>query len=239
MIEFLKRIYLREEFSPGILGIFTNPFFLARRALWRAMRDFRPQVSGIVLDVGCGTKPYRSLFQAKQYVGLEIDSPQARKRNAAEHFYDGSRFPFEDGSFDSVLCNQVLEHVFNPEQLLSEIARVLKSGGRLVLTVPFVWDEHEQPWDYARYSSFGLQSLLARSGLKVLEHRKLNADLAVIFQLINAYLHKVCYTRNPVVNLALCLILMSPFNILGLILGRILPRNPDLYLDHAVLAEKP
>ena len=58
------------------------------------------------------------------------------------------------------MCNQVLEHVFNPDDFVREIARVLKPGGALLLTVPFVWNEHEQPYDYARYSSFGLRAFL-------------------------------------------------------------------------------
>jgi SAM-dependent methyltransferase len=234
----LERLYWREQFSPGIVGLFINPFFLARRALWRAMRDFRPDVKGKVLDVGCGTRPYRSLYDVEQYVGLELDTPQARARGIADHYYDGTQFPYGNGGFDTVLCNQVLEHSFAPERMLAEIARVLKPGGRLVLTVPFAWDEHEQPWDYARYSSFGLKALLERSGLRILRHRKLNADAGAICQLANAYLQKVCGTRSALVNLLVCAVLMGPFNLLGLILGRLLPRNPDFYLDHAVLAEK-
>lgn len=239
MMEAVKRACAREEFAPGVLGLFINPFFLARRALWRAMRDFRPHVKGKVLDVGCGTMPYRSLYDVEDYVGLEIDSPQARSRNKADDFYAGGRFPYADGDFDVVLCNQVLEHVFTPDALLREIARVLRPGGRLVLTVPFVWDEHEQPWDYARYSSFGLKALVERSGLRIVEHHRLNAGLAAIFQLLNAYLYKVAHTRSAMLNTLACALLMSPFNLLGLVLGAVAPRNPDLYLDHAVLAEKP
>jgi len=238
MIDFLRRLYLREEFEPRLLGLVTNPFYLARRALWQAMSDFRAHVSGKVLDVGCGTMPYRALYVVDRYVGLEIDSPQARARQRADDFYDGGRFPYPDASFDTVLCSEVLEHVFSPEQFLSEIARVLQRGGRLLLTAPFVWDEHEQPDDYARYSSFGLRFLLERSGFVVPEHRKLNADAAVIFQLVNAYIYKVTRTRFAAVNVLFCAALMSPFNVFGLLLGRMLPRNPDLYLDHAVVAQK-
>jgi hypothetical protein len=60
-----------------------------------------------------------------------------------------------------------------------------------------------------------------------------------VFQLWNAYLQKACETRSAVANAILCAVLMAPFTILGILLGRILPGNPDLYLDHAVLAEKP
>ena len=235
----LERLYLREAFRPGLLGLFINPFFIARRALWGAMRDFAPEVRGRVLDVGCGTQPYRSLYAPESYRGLEIDSPQARSRGVADDFYDGRLMPYRDAEFDTVLCNQVLEHSFEPARLLAEIARVLKPGGRLVLTVPFAWDEHEQPQDFARYSSFGLRALVEGSGLKILAHRKLNASAAAVFQLWNGYLHKTCVTRSALVNAALCAVLMAPFTILGVVLGRILPGNPDLYLDHAMLAEKP
>ena len=189
--------------------------------------------------MGCGTKPYQKLFVAAvDYVGLEYDSPANRVAKRADYFYDGNIFPFEDASYDGVICNQVLEHVFNPDQFLREISRVLKPGGNLLLTVPFVWDEHEQPWDYARYSSFGLRSLLERNGFDVDEQRKTNADARVLFQLINAYLFKVLRTSNPVVNLVVCAVFIAPFTLLGILLGKILPANPDLYLDQVVLARR-
>lgn len=195
-------------------------------------------MEGRLLDVGCGRKPYRGLFQTNEYVGLEIDTPENRANKQADFYYDGNKFPFVSDEFDGVICNQVLEHVFTPDQFLDEIHRVLKNDGLLLLTVPFVWDEHEQPWDFARYSSFGLKNLVERNGFEILEQRKTNADVRALFQLINAYLQKVLWTKSSVMNLILCAILMAPFNILGMVLYRLLPRNPDLYLDQVVLARK-
>lgn len=228
----------RAAFRPGFVGMLTNPFYLARRALWKAMKDAQPHVVGRVLDVGCGVRPYRELYPSISYTGLEIDSPQSRSRNVADDYYDGVRFPYPDASFDAVLCNQVLEHSFAPSTLLAEIARVLRPGGSLVLTVPFVWDEHEQPWDYARYSTFGLRFLLEKTGLTIVEQRKLNDGATVIFQLANAYLQKVLCTGVAAIDLLACVVLMCPVNFLGLVLGAALPRNPDLYLDQAVVAVK-
>jgi len=230
--------YRSQQFDPGLLGLVVNPFFLARRSLWVAMRVLAGQLSGRLLDVGCGTKPYRSLFQVSEYTGLDIDSETNRRRGSADVLYDGTRFPFDDGRFDAVLCNQVLEHVFNPEQFVAEIRRVLAPGGRLLLSVPFVWDEHEQPWDYARYSSFGLRSLLERQGFTVLRHEKLLADASVLAQLLNAYLFRVTRTRWLLVNLMLTPLLMAPVSALGWLAGRLLPRNPDLFLDQVVIAER-
>ena len=238
MIKRLKAICRRQMFFPGWLGVFVNPFYFARSGLRDAMTEFAPRLSGRLLDVGCGTKPYRSLFAVDAYIGLDIDSEASRKRGIADHHYDGNTFPFADSSFGSILCNQVLEHVFNPDEFLGEIARVLKPGGKLLLTVPFVWDEHEQPYDFARYSSFGLRALLEKQGLKVLQHKKLGADASIIFQLANAYLFKITQGWPRPFKLLLTASVMAFINVCGLFARRLLPNNPDLFLDHVVLAEK-
>jgi len=137
-----------------------------------------------------------------------------------------------------VITNQVFEHVFNPDKFLSEINRVTKRNGVLLLSVPFVWDEHEQPFDFARYTSFGLTHLLNTHGFEVLDLKKVQADFSLIFQLINIYLYKVTKNRNPYVNLITTVILMSSFNILGVLISKLLPANSDLYLNNIVLAVK-
>jgi SAM-dependent methyltransferase len=234
----LRSQFAARQFKPGIAGIFINPFFLARRGLWREIEAASPMLGGDLLDVGCGTKPYQSLFSVRTYTGLEIDTPMARQRNVADAYYDGKSFPFEDTSFDAVLCNQVLEHVFTPDDFLREISRVLRPKGRLLLTVPFVWDEHEQPYDYARYSSFGLSAILERSGFRVVRQRKILADASILFQMTNAYLYKVTGPRTILAKLLLRVFLFAPVSIVGLIASTLLPRNEDLFLDQLVVAER-
>lgn len=238
MIVTIKKYVLKQQYSPGFLGLWLNPFYHARSGLRKAIGQMAPSMNGRLLDVGCGRKPYREMFSTTEYVGLEIDSSESRAKRQADFFYDGNSFPFADQDFDGVLCNQVLEHVFTPSRFLSEIHRVLKPDGLLLLTVPFVWDEHEQPWDYARYSSFGLKSLLEKNGFEVLEQQKINADVRVLFQLVNAYLFKVLWTKSQVINLLICASVMAPFNIFGALLYKVLPANPDLFLDQVVRAKK-
>lgn len=239
MVAAIKKFFLSQQFNPGISGIWLNPFYLARKELHREMACLAPKLQGRLLDVGCGSKPYQDLFPfASEYVGLEFDTPFNHVAKRADYFYDGNTFPFDAMSFDGVICNQVLEHVFNPDQFLQEVVRVLKPDGDLLLTIPFVWDEHEQPWDYARYSSFGLRSLLERNGFVLVEQRKTNADARVLFQMINAYLFKVTYTSSAKMNLLVCATIMAPFTLLGILMGKIMPANPDLYLDQVVLARK-
>ena len=238
MLTMLKAYYLRQLMRPSPVGMLVNPFYFARRGLFLAVAEFAPQIGGNVLDVGCGSRPYETLFHATKYVGLELDTPNNRRTKKADVFYDGGAFPFDADSFDAVVCNQVLEHAFQPDQLISEIFRILKPDGQLLITVPFVWDEHEQPWDYGRYSSFGLAALLKRHGFELIAQRKTMGDVRTLFQLLNAYLFKVTCTRSPYLNLFTTLALMAPANCVGTLLHLILPRNPDLYLDNVVLAKK-
>ena len=134
--------------------------------------------------------------------------------------------------------DEVFEHVFNPTQFLLEIHRVLKPSGMLLMTVPFVWDEHEQPYDYALYSSFGLKSIIEKTGFEIVESRKSIDDIRVVFQLLNNYIYKKTITRNRYINLLVTLLLMAPFNIIGELLSKTLPKNGDLYLDNVILARR-
>jgi SAM-dependent methyltransferase len=238
VLRILESYYRRQMFFPGVGGIFINPFYFARKGLAKHIGDLAVCIVGKTLDVGCGKKPYEKLFNSDEYIGLEYDNAVNRESKNADFFYDGRVFPFPDESFDSVVCNQVLEHVFTPDQFVLEISRVLKDDGALLLTVPFVWDEHEQPFDYARYSSFGLKALLTQNSFNVIEQRKTVTDVRVIFQLLNAYIYKTTMTRNGWLNHLLVRILTAPFNIFGELLSWITPRNPDLYLDNIVLARK-
>lgn len=230
----------RQQFQPrGLVGMLVNPFYFSRRGLYLGLQALCPRLSGDVLDVGCGRKPYLSLVSAKRYVGVDIDSPVTRSLGVADVLYDGRILPFPDASFDGVLCSQVLEHVFTPDEFLREIGRVLRPGGNLVLAVPFAWDEHEQPWDYARYSSFGLKALLEKAGFEVIEQRKSMPDARALVQLASAYLYKVTRSRRRWLNAVAQIGLIAPCTVLGGCLAWLLPANPDLYLDNLVLARKP
>lgn len=225
-------------FNGSLLSIFFNPFFFARRGLYKNIQSIGQHITGKTLDVGCGQKPYESLFAATEYIGMDIEqSGHDHSTSKIDIFYDGKTFPFENQLFDSIVCNQTIEHIFNPDEVLKEINRVTKLNGNFVLSVPFVWDEHEQPYDYARYSSFGLNFLLEKYGFKVITHIKSVNTIEVIFQLIAAYIYKTVNTTSLFRRL-LGKTLIMPFNIIGFLLAFILPKNNDLYLDNIILAKK-
>ena len=195
------RVYNYFSFSSSAWGILFNPFYFARKELYQFVKKNGAMLSGKVLDAGCGTKPYEKLIQCESYIGLEYDTDENRQNKNADFFYDGHQFPFEDSSFDSVLCNQVFEHVFTPDEFMSEIARVLRPGGKLLITVPFVWDEHEQPFDFGRYTSYGIKSMLERHGFTILEQNKTCNDFSAISQLYTAFIFKKISGRNILMGL--------------------------------------
>ena len=196
----LKRIRAQAQYNPGFWGVLTNPFYFARCGLFQEISSLAPFVGGRILDVGCGLKPYQSLFPGCTYVGLEIERQEKCLGTIADYYYKGGVLPFQDEEFDSLLSSQVLEHVEDSDQFLQEANRVLRKGGSLLLTVPFIWDEHEQPFDYRRYSSFGLVAALHKHRFKVLESRKTLANSHVLFQLLAVYLFKATRTSHPLLN---------------------------------------
>lgn len=230
--------YYKFAFSSKWYAVFFNPFFFARKNLHKNISELCGNLSGRVLDVGCGSKPYKKMILHTDYIGLEFDTPENRVSKQAEYFYDGVYFPLKDAEFDSILTTQVLEHVFTPEIFVAELNRVLKPEGKLLLTVPFVWDEHEQPYDFGRYSSFGLKALLERHGFEIIEQRKTCNDITLFFQLWNDYLYKKIYVKESIILLQIVIFLCSISNIIGVFLNVFFPKNDDLYLDNIVLAEK-
>ena len=235
-----KSFLAKQTFNPGLTGLFINPFFFARKNLFANIKANAHYMQGRVLDVGCGKKPYRQLFKgATEYIGMDIENPgHDHSTESIDVFYDGKIFPFPKEAFDSVLTNQVFEHVFNPADFINEIHRVLKPGGYMLLTVPFSWDEHEQPFDFARYSSFGIRHILQNNGFEIVNFIKSTRGLTAIIQLFIGYLYKLFYSKNHLINLLGTVVLLSPFTIGGGLISLVAPKSEDFYLDNIVLARK-
>ena len=119
-----------------------------------------------VLDAGAGTGIYRHLFDHCQYESVDfarIDKPYGE----LTYICDLSKIPVEDERFDGVICTQVLEHLPDPLAVLEELHRVSKRGGILFASAPLFYEEHEQPYDFFRYTRYALRSLLERANFEV------------------------------------------------------------------------
>jgi SAM-dependent methyltransferase len=138
---------------------------------------------GRILDVGAGESPWRGLLSSSvDYTGIDIDSSCefGMRQQSGITYYDGKRLPYDEGAFDYVLCTEVLEHVINPTAFLIDLKRVLRQGGVLILTVPWSARIHHIPYDYSRFTRFGLAALLESVGFTVVSIEERGNDVAVI-----------------------------------------------------------
>ncbi|MEM5364795.1 class I SAM-dependent methyltransferase [Paraburkholderia azotifigens] len=148
------------------------------------LRPALAQLKGKVLDVGAGESPWRGwLSKDAEYHGIDVGNADEFGMSSEREgitYYDGRKIPFEDAHFDNAICIEVLEHAEDPELLLSEIARVLKSGGPLLLTVPWSARRHHIPHDFHRFTRERLHIMLADAGFVNVVIRERGSDIGVI-----------------------------------------------------------
>jgi SAM-dependent methyltransferase len=229
----------REQFLPTALGPIVNPVFILRNGLLQAIRRVAPQIRGSVLDFGCGSKPYESLFtSAGSYIGCDIEvSGHDHGESKIDVLYDGKRLPFENGSFDAVVSFETFEHVFNLPEILGEINRVTRDGGLLLISIPFGWEEHEIPYDVARYTSYGITSVLTSAGYHVESLQKTTTSVLAIAQMSIAYVSDHLFPRG-VIAWILRVTVIFPATMLAFGLNALLPKRHEFYCNVVVLAKK-
>lgn len=147
---------------------------------------------GRLLDLGCGHVPLYAAYRPHVGSVTCVDWAQSLHANPfLDHLVDlNGALPFAEGSYDTVVLSDVLEHLPEPQPLLREIARVLVPGGRLLMNLPFLYRIHEAPHDYARYTAFALRRYLEAAGLQVLELQPVGGSLAVFADLLGKHLEQ-------------------------------------------------
>ncbi|MGC4038022.1 MAG: class I SAM-dependent methyltransferase [Chitinophagaceae bacterium] len=228
------------EFNPSII----KPAYLIRKCLLKYIRKYAPELTGSVMDFGCGSKPYKSLLiNAEEYVGVDFQGQgHSHENEQIDVFYDGLNIPFDNNRFDGIFTSEVFEHVFNLEHIVGELNRVLKPGGKIFITCPFAICEHEQPNDFARYTSFGLKDLLERNGFTIISFEKAGTSMETICQIFISYFYfdviRRLFGKIPGVRTVVALVFITLLNVISLFLNLISPKGKDLYMNNVVLAVK-
>jgi SAM-dependent methyltransferase len=171
--------YIRERLSPQP----GQHFYLHLSDLKAALLSAIPAESCRVLDYGCGGSPYRSLFNASSFHRADIEGTP----NIDFPFQADSRIEAGSLSYDCVLSTQVLEHVQDYGLYLSESFRVLRPGGRLILTTHGNFPEHGCPYDFRRWTADGLRYDLVKAGFKVERITKLTTGPRALVFLNSLY----------------------------------------------------
>ncbi len=152
----------------------------------RVLQDFCRvlQPGCTVLDVGAGLAPYRELFTSFDYLTCDQQGATYTPETPVDIVASAYSIPLGSATLDAVVCTQVLEHLDLPGAALEEFRRLIRAGGKLLITAPFVWYLHEEPNDYFRFTSHGLRVLLERAGFSQIEIRPLNDSFSSLAQLV-------------------------------------------------------
>jgi SAM-dependent methyltransferase len=122
---------------------------------------------GRLVDIGCGLKPYAGLFAPYVSEHIGVDHPESpHALTSVDVLATAYEIPLEDGTFNTALMSEVLEHLEEPREALAEAHRLLRSDGKMILTTPFMWPLHEEPRDFFRYTPHGLRYLFESAGFK-------------------------------------------------------------------------
>ena len=159
-----------------IIGSGLNP---SRVWLDREIAAFAARLpeGALVLDAGAGKQPYRNYFAHCRYETADFERVDKRYVPST-YVCDLSKIPVADDRYDAVVFSQVMEHLPDPLAVLIELHRVLKPGGTLFYSGPFWYEEHEQPYDFYRYTQFALRHLFDEAAFEVEDLRWLEGYLA-------------------------------------------------------------
>ena len=235
-----KKILEKNFFRPSWYSVFLNPYFINRNAIYKNMIKFSRESNNEnkILDIGCGIKPYRSLFKTINYIGIDIkNSGHSNTDKIVDKFYDGENIPYEDNSFDFIVCTQVLEHTKNPEKIYKECSRVLKNNGKIFISMPFVYPEHEVPFDFQRYSKYKHQLLIKENNLTMIKITKTTGFFGTFGQLFVIFMFESIKMRASIIKTILSILIFGPIQIINLFLDFVFKKAGPT-IDYIIIAQK-
>jgi len=167
------------------------------------IRDIREAINkyarGNFLDLGCGNKPYESMYNLVTETQTGCDIMQSDK-NRVDVICPATDLKYGNDSFDAVLCTQVMEHIYDHQAMMNEIYRVIKPGCHIILTVPYAWELHEEPYDFFRFTKHALKELFEKTGFTIDYIKPNGGKWAAIYQLRNNMLYHSFHQKKSFAN---------------------------------------
>lgn len=177
------------------LTLSTIDRYIIRSSIFSEIENNLHRFDGKLLDAGCGKMPYKEYIlnnsPLKEYIGLDIESALEYDTGIRpDYTWDGKKMPFDNDSFDCVFSTEVIEHVPDLESYLLECFRVLKPGGFIFFTTPFLWNLHEVPYDECRYTPFSLKRYFEKTGFENIDIKATGGWHAAMAQMLGLYVSK-------------------------------------------------
>lgn len=203
-----------------------------------------------LLDAGAGDCRHARHFTQQQYEACDFAQVEGKTYGQLTYTCDLTEIPVDAESYDAILCSQVLAHLPKPDAALAEMVRVLKPGGKLWLTAPLFFEENEKPYDFHRFTRFGLTAAMQRAGLEIEQLEPLEGYAGTLaYQLAMAY-YKMPTSPKALGSGAvgwmasLCVILSKPlWAVTSRLLTQADTRNKitdrGMCKNYAVIARKP
>lgn len=216
-----------------------SPHWTANHCLEKSISTLLMSISSeTVIDVGCGTKPYKKYIAHKYYFGIEIPGgshPEDKKD--CDVFYNGNEFPFKENSIDLIVITQVLEHVEKPWDIIFKLSKLLKKDGYILISVPFVSNLHEIPYDYFRFTPYSLIKMMNNNALKAVTIKKSCGLFGTIGFLISDLFYSSCIEVHSKLKIFCAVLFCAPVQIFFMMLDIIFLKK-GINLDWIILAKK-
>jgi len=196
------------------------------------VKEFVPQyIKGKTLDIGGGTSKYRSIITPYVSEYLVSDLYQAK---GVDFIEDARKLSHKDKTFDSILSFQTLEHIDDTRAVVKEMYRILKDGGVVITTVPFLHAQHGHPSDFHRFTTEGLKWYFEQEGFKIIKSGKQGSSFAVISELfrssfLSPYKKHGRIKRAVLTRIIKFLLKLDRWGFL---------EDPDLYTNTYIIAQK-
>jgi 2-polyprenyl-3-methyl-5-hydroxy-6-metoxy-1,4-benzoquinol methylase len=173
-----------EKRKKGIKKSLFDPDYIFEREIKLFLcNNLANSKNAVVLDYGAGNSPYKNIFVCEKYISADIN--QNNEGSIDYIINENGAIELADDSVDVVICLDVLEHVYNSDSVVNELYRVLKVDGVLLVSIPFIYREHEMPNDYYRYTSSCIKKYLKLSFFNDIKLMKIGNAWFTIYSLFN------------------------------------------------------
>jgi|688.fasta_scaffold427404_1 SAM-dependent methyltransferase len=200
-----------------------------------------------ILDYGSGDQRYRKFFiNNNSYFSLDVKKSGYKKIKKNQPLIDGhikKILPIKESAYDIIICTEVLEHVIHLDFLIKEFKRILKKNGSILITTPFVWAEHDIPYDFRRFTSYGIKKLFLENNFKIIKFKKLvtgnDALITVFYSMLNRLLNNL-YNKNKFNAIFIKIYFICIKIIIFYFFKLFVPKNckDNFYIDNFLIVKK-